>query len=753
MATTAASPASRRPHRWRFFRAGGLDLVHLDTADDLRNLESLDQKLWSALACPVKGLQLDEKTLALIDADHDGRVRAPEVLAAVNWVCESLHDPALIVAGGESVPLAAIKDAGIVASAQQILSSLGKTSATAITLADVADTALIFSRTRFNGDGVITPDSAGDDAATRQAIADIVATMGGVADRGGPAGIDQAKLDAFFADAAAFAAWTRSGEEAAATVLPLGSRTAVTHTALSAVRPKIDDYFARCRLASFDPRALAAVNRQESEYLALVAKDLSVTASEIGGFPLALIQPGRALPLGNGVNPAWVEAITHFRNVAIAPVLGAREELTENDWATLKATFAAYEGWRAARAGGAVEPLGIERVRVLLGDGSREKIAALLAQDRAMEPQFTAITSVERLVRYQRDLYRLLLNFVSFADFYAPDRLAIFQIGTLYLDARACELVIRVEDAAKHAAIAGLSQSFLAYCDCVRASTGEKMTVAVAFTNGDADRLIVGRNGVLYDRKGRDWDATIVKVVESPISIREAFWSPYKKLVRKLEEQVARHAAETDTANTTQFLATAAQPGPATPPAPPPKKRFDVGTVAALGVAAGAIGTFLSVVFTKFIELGPWMPVGVLCVLLLISTPSMLIAALKLRQRNLGPILDATGWAVNGRARINFPFGATLTDVARLPPGAHRTFRDPYGGRKTSVAVTCAIVLLLAVAGWFLYKRVATGRFDYWNVPREQAPAPDAEGKPPETPPADAPAPEAATQPAATPAP
>jgi hypothetical protein len=48
----------------------------------------------------------------------------------------------------------------------------------------------------------------------------------------------------------------------------------------------------------------------------------------------------------------------------------------------------------------------------------------------------------------------------------------------------------------------------------------------------------------------------------------------------------------------------------------------------------------------------------------------MLIAWMKLRKRNLGPILDANGWAVNAKAKVNVPFGTSLTGVAKLPPGA-----------------------------------------------------------------------------------
>src|SRR5262249_45093059 len=189
-----------------------------------------------------------------------------------------------------------------------------------------------------------------------------------------------------------------------------------------------------------------------------------------------------------------------------------------------------------------VEKLGLARLADILKTPAKDAITKLIAADKALEREFQAIEDVERLIRYHRDLYRLLHNFVNFNDFYSPDRRAIFEAGTLYLDARSCELCVRVDDPGRHAALAGLAKAYLAYCDCTRPS-GEKMTIAAAFTGGDSDYLMVGRNGVFYDRKGRDWDATITKVVENPISIRQAFWSPYKKLVRLIEEQVAKRPA------------------------------------------------------------------------------------------------------------------------------------------------------------------------------------------------------------------
>ena len=139
-------------------------------------------------------------------------------------------------------------------------------------------------------------------------------------------------------------------------------------------------------------------------------------------------------------------------------------------------------------------------------------------------------------MHYHRDLSQLCHNFVSFSDFYGRKNKAIFQAGTLYLDQRSCDLCLTVEDAGKHAAMAAMAGTYLAYCDCYRKGTGEKMQIVAAFTGGDSDNLMVGRNGIFFDRKGRDWDATITKIIDNPISIRQAFFAPYKKLVRMIEE-------------------------------------------------------------------------------------------------------------------------------------------------------------------------------------------------------------------------
>jgi hypothetical protein len=697
-------------HTWKFFRTGGLDQVSLESGADLLNLGQLDQKLWVALSCPVKGLELDEKTLAMIDSDGDGRIRVPELLAAIQWASVRLKDTGDLLKGDAALPLAAISETTpegkiVLSSARQILTNVGKKDAAAISAADASDTAKIFSASPLNGDGVIPPEAT-EDPAAQALIKDIIACLGGTADRTGSVGVTGEQVDAFFTQLGAYAAWVE--QSSAKDIAVLGDATDAAVAALKAVRAKVEDYFARSRLAAFDARSIAALNRQESEYLAIAAKDMNITAAEVAGFPLARIEAGRPLPLIEGVNPAWASALTTLYQVVVTPVLGAaKTTLTVAEWTALNAKFAAYETWLGGKPGPAVEKLGLPRVKAILAGSARAELARLIALDKSLEPEFKAISDVNRLAHYYRDMRALLHNFVNFADFYSRDRWAVFQAGTLYLDSRSTELCIRVDG---QNPLAAMSKIYLAYCNCTRPG-GASMTIAACFTQGASDFLFVGRHGIFYDRQGRDWDAVITSLVDNPISLRQAFWSPYKKFIRMIDEMAAKRAAAADAASNDRLgkvadkavdaaanAAAASAVQAAQPALPPPPKKLDVGVVAALGVAVGAIGGALATVSAKLADLHWWqVPLVFLGVMLAISLPAVIIAWLKLRQRTLGPILDANGWAINGRVQINIPFGTALTDVATLPAGSKRSLEDPYEDKEAAAKRRQFIALLVAL--------------------------------------------------------
>jgi len=304
-----------KKHAFKFFRAGGFDQVRLDTGADILAIGQLDQKLWVALSCPVSGLEFDKKTLEIVDADKDGRIRAPELIAAVKWVGEVLKDPDVLLEGTDKIALSEIDTSNeegkrVHSSAKQILKNLGKKETKEITLEDTLDTVKVFSATKFNGDGIV-PVASAEDPAIQKAIEDIIACMGSEADRSGVAGVSQTIVDAFFTDATAMGAWWKLADDDAANVLPLGKATDEGAAASRAVKVKVDDYFTRCKLAAFDARAANAMNRDEAEYQKLASTSLS-SASSLD-LPLAHIEADRPLPLERGLNPAWSEAIKTLR--------------------------------------------------------------------------------------------------------------------------------------------------------------------------------------------------------------------------------------------------------------------------------------------------------------------------------------------------------------------------------------------------------------------------------------------------------
>ncbi|MBK8219014.1 MAG: hypothetical protein IPK71_35230 [Myxococcales bacterium] len=696
-------------YRFSFFRAGGVDQVVLKTGADLAALPKLDKKLWVALACPVKGTAIDEKTLKMLDTDEDGMLRPPEVLAALDWAKKAFKSLDVLLEKGEDLPLAQLDDStdegkSVLASAKRILEDQKK-SGKSISLDHVLATQEAFADTKLNGDGVVPKESA-DDELVALAIEEVMKGAGEVPDRSGKPGVNKELVEKYFADIEARLAWAKE----AAGVSPLAEATEKAASALADVDEKIEDFFTRCQIAAFDTRGQALLSASEGALTDLGQKSLAQTADDVAKLPLAKIDANAQLPLETGLNPAWRAKMAAFREHTVTPILGAKKVLTEADFVTLRERLQGFRDWKGKRGTYTCDNVDDARATVLVEGGYKDKILTLIEKDLELAAEYDAITSVERAVRMRRDYAKLLRNFVNFSDFYGSKK-ASFQAGTLFLDARSCDLCLVVNDAGKHASLAAFSNAYLVYCDCTRAS-GETMQIACAFTAGDVDNLMVGRNGVFYDRQGKDWSATITKIIEAPISVRQAFWTPYKRLIRLVEETFAKRAAEKDKESMAQVdgAAAAAATADKAPPAPPadpaaPPKKMDVGMVAAIGVAVAGVAGFLTSVIGMFLGLGIFMPLGILALLLAISGPSMLIAWLKLRKRNLGPILDANGWAVNAMARINVPFGTSLTHLRELPEGASRTADDPFAEKPTPWGLYIFLVVLLGLGvAWTMGK-------------------------------------------------
>ena len=356
------------------------------------------------------------------------------------------------------------------------------------------------------------------------------------------------------------------------------------------------------------------------------------------------------------------------------------------------------------------------------------KAAAEAANAAALAAAQAQYKPLEKLLLLCRDYVTLLHNFVSFQDFYAKrgkallgrgaadeSPWAIFQAGTLVIDQRACNLCLKVSDMGKHNTQAADSGMFLIYCNCKHHATGQTMQIVAAMTVGDIRNLKVGKNALFYDRQGRDWEAEVVKIVDNPISIGQAFWSPYRKLGDWVSGLITKSAAEKEKksfADLTAKLQTppaAGQAAPAAQPAPFDIAKF-AGIFAAIGMAVGYIGAFFTSLATgvKDIATYAWwaLPVAILSLFLVISGPSMVLAWMKLRKRNLAPLLNANGWAINADAIVNVLFGNTLTEQAQYPivklKDPHAKTKKLTKGGQWAIAIA-AIILGIAIAVLTLY--------------------------------------------------
>ena len=643
---------AKQGYEWKYSTVGGVTRVNIETGADVAHLAELDQKLWTVLSCPVKGLEFDEKTLALLDTDADGKIRVHEVVAASQWLVQVLKDMEYLTAGKDSIDFAQVKDdtdegRQVLEAARMILGKLGLEKE-GISLQDVQDYMAVYE--------------------------------------------EKCKAEYQAAEGEPYEP-------------PYGEGSDAAEAAVNAVRAKVADWYMRCRLVQFDEDASAVLDVQVDKIAAISGEDLAANVAEIGTYPLARPRKDGELPLTEGINPAWQGAMAAL--VAAVPELQGQKKMGEEEWNAIVAKVDAYTAWKAAGQ-----------------TAMDEAIAAQLAAHAA------AIAPVERLLRYCRDYFKLLHNYVVFKDFYRRDgNLAIFQAGRLYIDQRCCDLCVKVSDMGKSTATAGKSGMYLLYCHCV-ANDGAQMDIVAALTDGEIGGLHEGKNAIFYDRTGKDWDATVTKIVDNPISVRQAFWSPYRKFGNWVTEKITKSASEkeskqfenmtakADTASTNLTAAPAegAAAADAKKAAPFDIAKF-AGIFAAIGLAVGAIGGALAAL-GGFVT-AKWYNVVLLiaAVIILISGPSMLLAWIKLRKRNLGPVLNANGWAINSNVKVNTTFGKTLTSMAKYPKVV---MNDPLADKKMAWWKKCLIWLVVLAAVFVVGFKLTQHRWVWEPKPVEE---------------------------------
>lgn len=625
-------------YKWSYCSLGGTTRVNIASGADIAHLRDLDEKMWTVLSCPVKGLEMDERTLDLIDYDRDGKIRVDEVVTAAEWLCSVLKDPNTILLGHDFIDLADFNidnedGAKLVECAKQVLKIMGLNKTT-ISLAELEEFLAHY-----------------DEDCQKQ----LEESLGALS----------------------------------VTTAPYGENSDDAVAAVNAVREKIADYFIRCRFIQFHDDCAAALDVSVEKVAVISDKNLSVNVDEISNYPISRPIANAVLPINEGINPAWQAAFDKVKSLVLDVDFPGKESINEEEWNSVVAKIDAYVASKAEE-------------EKTISENHAEKV----------NDEHEVIKPLERLLHLYRDFYTLLRNYVMMTDFYDLSKEAIFQAGNLYIDSRCLNLCLKVTDVPKHMDGSKLSGMFLLYCKCTSKTKNATMDIVAVLTDGEVNNIRVGKNAVFYDNDGNDWDAVITNIVDNPISVREAFWSPYRKFGRWVTEKLTKSAQEKEAKSFENLTAKAdsatAAIGPDGKPVPvaDTKKAFDIakfaGIFAAIGLALGFVLQALTGIFKVMFSSLPAFVLVVLVVILCISGPSMFLAWLKLRNRNLGPVLNANGWAINSKILVNTRFGATLTDIAKYPKVV---LKDPYAVKSMPkwLRWTLFVLIVLIVVFLLLY--------------------------------------------------
>ena len=270
-------------------------------------------------------------------------------------------------------------------------------------------------------------------------------------------------------------------------------------------------------------------------------------------------------------------------------------------------------------------------------------------------------------------------NFVTMGRLYAGNGEAIFQLGTLRIAGREMNLCFNVDDEEAHSALVGESKCCVIYLKLTRPNEETVRSICAVVTAGALMPLYVGRNGVFYDRDGKDWEAVITRVVEAQISLVEAFFAPWKKIGEGIAGAVKKFLGDKQESHIKSLTNVAVDGGASTlPTAPvgggastlPAGAQGESGaamasSVAAIGIGVGMVGAALASLLAVVTRMSaPELGISVAALILVVSMPSVIITWFNLRKRDLGGVLNASGWAINRPMRFSMRLARAFTKVS-----------------------------------------------------------------------------------------
>ncbi|MFC1850919.1 hypothetical protein ACFL27_12055 [candidate division CSSED10-310 bacterium] len=670
----------------KFRKLGGSHHLCLDKPEDLKLISELEEPFWMATSASINNFAGDKRLFEFLDTDNNKRIRCLEVKTAISWLFRCLRDHSEIGVNTDNLYLDNLDTSHeegqrIKTAAERILININCPNKEIITLAQTRDRKTILAAVGTNGDGIIPP-SATQDPAVQAFITDVMHILPGEMDASGTKGLTEGILQRYITESNKFLRWYGQGHLPHGKLNPdifaWGNRTNDVHTYFTELEPKLDEYFLLCQashyITSFETRVKPHHVLEPDPGL---NNNIEAVLLEL---PLAQPTAEGNLDLSGYINPLYKEKFKKFVSIALEPLFRNNlASLTFLQWQLIKNAIMPYAHWMKQKPNTVLEKLGPEKLMAYAEGNYISAVNKLIERDEQIGQELTAIQEVEKLILFSQWLPRVVNNFVSFPELYDPTKRALFEWGTLILDGRTFRLCLPVQNRAQHKLVAHHSGIYLMYLKLYPQSDEYALEIAVAVTKGNAGRICVGKKGIFYSHDGHEFDAEVTEILENPISLIEAFFHPFKRLGEIVENQIEKIIGQSEKGLETALEKRSALVGesiekmeashpPSTqaekraptvqsaitsPAQPGTERNFFRDMVVSLSLSVAAIGSSFAFITKMLSEVKlNHIIATLLACLAIILGPILILTLIKLHRRDIGMLLEASGWAINGRMRL-----------------------------------------------------------------------------------------------------
>lgn len=627
----------------------------VDSVETFTQIPCFPPTHWAANSAPTHGLSSNDKFLSYLDSDENQRILPSELIEACQWLMESLNDLNGCIQGSSAIALSCFRTdtptgRQLKEVASIVLQNLNKDSGT-IHLENVQERTKIVQQGASNGDGILPPSVL--EGEEQQFVIDSLTIFDGLPDITGEIGIHEALLERISSSIDQWRSWSKE--------CPSKDWTPSMLSALRSIESVIDQHFIDAQTSTQEP--------------------------QLNPPPLLLLQHD------NIDEDAWVHPehrtlwATFWRTV-LQPL--NISTLTLSTWESLWWDAQHYERWLNARPDGNFDAISTDRLNALASRVDiQASIKTKLDLDKSVSTTLLQLSKLEKTLLFQQNLRTFINSFVSFSNFYDPKARSMPEVGSLLLDGRWFRLVVHVPNKDKHMEQAKNSGFFLLYLSV--APSSPHTTIAVAVTGAERGDLHIGKKGVFYDNSNTQHTAEVIDMVDNPINIKEALLKPLEKVQQLVTKRVEKFGTEQEKQIEEHF---AVQPN---------NNAWMSG-----GVTLAALSSSFAYLIQTLTSIEPSsILIVIIAPLSILTIFSSLVAGWKLHRRDLGPLLEASGWGINHPLRVPEWASEVFTLGTHVPTINQGSTSDmlmvfehtanPYGNIKRIVMWVSLIVLTICI--------------------------------------------------------